>query len=59
MTAQNEKNLNEIGVTFTWSEEQAEQIASEYSAKYNRMVMIDEVSTNKENITWQVKVLGF
>jgi len=59
MTKTNESNLNEIGKTYAWSEEEAEKIASEYSEKYNRMVMIDEVSTNKENITWEVKVLGF
>ena len=58
MTTQNENNLNENGVTYTWSEQEAEQIASEYSEKYNVMVIIDDVSTNKDNITWQVKVLG-
>ncbi len=59
MTTQNENNLNEIGKTYTWSEQEAEQIASEYSAKYSRMVAIEDVSTNKENITWQVMVMGF
>ena len=48
----NENNLNKYGVTHTWSEEEAKEIADTYMTKYNAQTGYSKITED----TWEVIV---